>query len=322
MHLHKDFLKTDKLESKPTRDGFGIGLKELGETNPNVVALCADLTESTRMHWFAEEYPERFVEIGVAEQNLATVAAGLAAVGKIPFAASYATFSPGRNWEQIRTTAAYNNVPVKIVGAHAGISVGPDGATHQALEDIALMRVIPNMTVLVPSDMEEARKATIAAAEHDGPVYLRFGRSGTPQFTTHDTPFKIGDVYELKSGHDATIISTGSMTYNALCAAHELAYKNFDVRVLSVPTIKPMDPELVIKAAKETGRLITVEEHQVSGGLGGAVAEIVTSNHPVQILRLGIHDRFGESGSPDELMKHFKLDKEGIVRQVTSFLAG
>lgn len=304
----------------PTRDGYGKGLVELGEKNPNVVALCADLTDSTRTEWFRQKYPNRFIEIGVAEQNLITVGAGLAAVGKIPFIASYATFSPGRNWEQIRTTACLNNRPVKICGAHAGISVGPDGATHQALEDIAIMRALPNMTVVAPSDAEEARKATIAAAEWPGPVYLRFARVATPVFTRPDSPFAIGKAYVLKDGTDATIIGTGALTYQALCAAHRLEQEGVHARVISAPTIKPIDQECILKAARETGRLITVEEHQVVGGLGGAVAEIITSNHPTALLRIGIHDRFGESGEPAELLRHFKLDAAGIYEQVKAFI--
>lgn len=318
--LSENFLDPSKLEQKPTRDGYGLGLLELGARNPNVVVLCADLSESTRSLAFKEKYPERFIEIGVAEQNLATVASGLAAVGKIPFIASYATFSPGRNWEQIRTTACLNNQPVKICGAHAGISVGPDGATHQALEDIALMRVLPNMTVLVPSDTEEARKATVAVADWPGPVYLRMARAASPVFTTRESPFKIGECYLLKEGKDATIIGTGSLTYNALLAAHALEKEGRSVSVISCPTIKPMDARPIIEAAKATKRLITVEEHQVAGGLGGAVAEIVSSNAPVPILRLGIHDRFGESGEPAALLKHFGLDVEGITKQVREFL--
>lgn len=318
--LHPDFLDSSKLEQRATRDGYGTGLLELGAANPHVVVLCADLSESTRSIWFQEKYPDRFIEMGVAEQNLAAVASGLAAVGKIPFMASYATFSPGRNWEQIRTTICINNRGVKICGAHAGISVGPDGATHQALEDIALMRALPRMTVLVPSDAHEARKATIAAANWPGPVYIRVGRAAAPVFTTAQTPFAIGKSYVLKSGQDAAILSTGSVTYAALLAAHALEKEGLSVRVVSCPTVKPLDEALVLAAARETRRLITVEEHQAAGGFGGAVAEVVSSQAPVPILRVGIPDRFGESGEPAELLRHFGLDAPGIIKQVREFL--
>lgn len=318
--LQHDFCNPLKLASKPTRDGYGSGLLELGATNPNVVVLCADLSESTRSQWFQQKYPDRFIEIGVAEQNLATVASGLAAVGKIPFISSYATFSPGRNWEQIRTTICLNNRGVKICGAHAGISVGLDGATHQALEDIALMRVLPRMTVLAPSDAEEARKATIAAANCPGPVYLRMARAATPVFTLAQTPFAIGKSYVIKPGTDATIVSAGSITYAALLAAHALEKEGVNVRVVSCPTIKPLDEAVVLLAARETRRLITVEEHQIAGGLGGAVAEVVSSQAPVPILRIGIQDRFGQSGEPAELLAYFGIDRDGIIRQVRDFL--
>ena len=319
--LQPDFLNPAKLLQKPTRDGYGLGLVEAGEKDPNVVALCADLTESTRTEWFAKKFPERFIEVGVAEQNLAALASGLAAVGKVPFMASYATFSPGRNWEQIRTTICLNNQPVKICGAHAGISVGPDGATHQALEDLALMRVLPNMAVIVPADSEEARKATLAAAVWPGPVYLRFGRSATPVFTLPESPFKIGEAYVLKDGSAATIVSTGSASYTALKAAYNLEKAGLNVRVLHCPTLKPMNEAPLLAAARETKRLITLEEHQVVGGLGGAVAEIVSSNVPVPILRLGIGDCFGQSGEPSELMRHFGIDEESVTQKARGFIS-
>ncbi len=300
---------------EPTRDGFGRGLLELGETNPDVVALCADLAESTRMLAFKEKYPERYVELGVAEQNLATVASGLANYGKIPFIASYATFSPGRNNEQIRTTISLNNVPVKIAGHHSGLSVGPDGATHQALEDIALMRMQPNMTVISPCDSEEARKATIAAAAHPGPVYLRLHREKTPVMTTQETPFVLGKanvMYEGDHTPEVAVFATGPLLYQALLAAKELEHTVPTV-VVNVHTIKPLDAETILKYAKEAGAVVTVEEHQVAGGLGSAIAELLAANTPMPQEFIGVHDRFGQSGQADELLKHYKLDAPAIV---------
>jgi len=303
-------------ENIPTRDGYGEGVVEAGRKNPNVVVLCADLTESTRSQWFQEEFPDRFVEIGVAEQNLVTVATGMAAVGKIPFASSYATFSPGRNWEQIRTTIAYNNRPVKIVGAHAGISVGPDGATHQALEDVALMRALPNMTVLVPCDYVEARKATLAAVDRPSPVYLRLGREKTPVFTTGETPFEIGKAEIFRTGIDVTIVACGSLVYQALLAANELAKDSIAAEVINSPSIKPLDVDTIVGSAQKTGRVVTAEEHQINGGLGGAVAEVLGEKYPVPMRRVGVQDRFGQSGKADELMKEYGLDAAAIVQAV------
>lgn len=311
-----------KLEQKPTRDGFGKGLVEAGERDNRVVALCADLSESTRVQWFQEKFPDRYIELGVAEQNLATVAAGLANYGKIPFIASYAAFSPGRNNEQIRTTAALNNVPVKIAGAHAGISVGPDGATHQALEDMALMRVIPNMTVLVPADAEEARKVTIAAAEHPGPVYIRLGREKTPVFTTPETPFEIGKAQVLFTPREGLtaevgIIGSGSLLYNALVAAMKLEEEGVGVSVLNVATIKPLDREGIISFVNDSGgKIVTVEEHQVAGGLGSAISELLASERPTPIEFIGVHDRFGQSGNTEELMKEYGLNTESIIAAI------
>ncbi len=310
------------LEQKPTRDGFGKGLVEAGEKDKRVVALCADLAESTRVLWFQEKFPDRYIELGVAEQNLATVASGLANYGKIPFITSYAAFSPGRNNEQIRTTAALNYVPVKIAGAHAGISVGPDGATHQALEDIALMRVIPNMTVLVPADAEEARKATIAAAEHPGPVYIRLGREKTPIFTTGDTPFEIGKAQVLFTPREGLtsevgIIGAGALLYNALVAAMQLEEEGVGVSVLNVATIKPLDREGIINFVNAAGgKVVTVEEHQVAGGLGSAVSELLASERPAPIEFIGVHDRFGQSGNTEELMKEYGLNTESITAAI------
>ncbi len=306
LHLIPDILAKD-LAKEPIRKGFGRGLLEAGKRNENVVAACADLTESTQMHLFRDEFPERFIEIGVAEQNLVTVGSGLAAMGKIPFVSSYAAFSPGRNWEQIRTTICLNDRPVRIVGSHAGISVGPDGATHQMLEDIALMRALPNMVVIAPGDSLEAEKATLALAEDKRPAYLRLAREATPVITTDKTPFEIGKAYVLTEGTDLTIVSTGTMTYHALVAAEMLFKDGIDVEVVHCPTIKPLDAVTILKSVHKTKCVITAEEAQINGGLGGAIAELLGEEFPVPLKRIGIHDRFGESGKPDELMEHFGL---------------
>jgi transketolase len=281
------------------------------------VALCADLAESTRMHWFQEEFPERYVEIGVAEQNLATVASGMANYGKIPFIASYATFSPGRNNEQIRTTIALNNVPVKIAGSHAGISVGPDGATHQALEDIGLMRMLPNMTVLVPCDMEEARKATIAAAKTDNPTYIRLARDKSPVFTTRETPFEIGkaQMFYESDNSEIGIIACGNLVHNALLAANELEV-DISVSVMNLATIKPLDEEEILGFARKLKAIVTVEEHQIAGGMGSTVAEFLVQNNPLPIEFVGVRDQFGQSGKPAELIEHYGMDVKGIVSAV------
>jgi transketolase len=312
MHLVDNILAKD-IVREPIRKGFGRGLLEAGRRNEHVVAACADLTESTQMHLFRDEFPERFIEIGVAEQNLVTVGSGLAAMGKIPFVSSYAAFSPGRNWEQIRTTICLNDRPVKIIGSHAGVSVGPDGATHQMLEDIALMRVLPNMVVIAPGDSIEAEKATIAMATDKRPNYMRLAREATPVFTTTDTPFEIGKAYILTEGHDITIISTGSMTYQALVAAESLFKDGIDASVIHVPTIKPLDAVTILKNVEKTKKVITIEEGQIAGGLGGAIAELLGEQLPVPIKRLGMRDRFGESGQPDELLLHFGLTAHHVT---------
>jgi transketolase len=311
-----------KPEYAMTREGFGVALLELGEKDPRVVALCADLAESTRMLPFKEKFPERYIELGVAEQNLAAVASGLANYGKIPFIASYAAFSPGRNNEQIRTTVSLNNVPVKIVGSHAGLSVGPDGATHQALEDIALMRVQPNMTILSPCDKEEARKATLAAAAHPGPVYIRLAREKTPVITTSDSPFEIGKSTELWRGTNPQVVifATGPLVHNALLAAQALE-SEIAVVVINIHTIKPLDEAAIVAVAKQTGAAVTVEEHQVAGGMGSAVAEVLARNYPVPTEFIGVHDRFGQSGEPAELWKEYKLDVESIQDAVRNAFA-
>lgn len=303
---------TGELALEPIRKGFGRGLLAAGKLDSNVVAACADLTDSTQMNLFKAEFPDRFIEIGVAEQNLVTVGAGLAAIGKIPFVSSYAAFSPGRNWEQIRTTICLNQRAVKIVGSHAGVSVGPDGATHQMLEDIALMRVLPNMVVIAPCDSVEAEKATLAMAADSRPNYLRLAREATPIITTSDTPFEIGKAYVFEKGNDVTIIATGTMTYHALAAAEKLFKDGVEAEVIHVPTIKPLDSETILKSVKKTGAVVTVEEGQIAGGLGGAIAELLGEELPVPLKRIGMQDHFGESGEPNQLLEHFGLDAKHI----------
>ncbi|OYW84893.1 transketolase [Candidatus Saccharibacteria bacterium 32-49-10] len=280
-------LFSDDVKLEPIRAGFGRGLKLAGERDDRVVPLCADLTESTQMHIFRDAFPKRFVQIGIAEQNLVTVASGMARMGKIPFVSSYAAFSPGRNWEQIKTTAALNDQPVKIIGSHAGVSVGPDGATHQMLEDIALMRVMPNMIVIAPGDSIEAEKATLAIAGNGKPSYMRLAREKTPVFSTEDSPFEIGKAYVLREGSDVTIVTTGTM---------------------------------ILASSRKTGRVVTAEEAQKAGGLGGAVAELLSEKLPTPLMRIGINDRYGESGAPMELMEHFGLDGDSVARTVSDFI--
>jgi len=313
-------LYNDDVTQEPIRAGFGRGLKAAGEANSQVVALCADLTESTQMSLFKEAFPERYVEIGVAEQNLVTVASGMARAGKIPFTSSYAAFSPGRNWEQIRTTIALNNQPVKIVGSHAGVSVGPDGATHQMLEDIALMRVLPNMVVIAPGDSIEAEKATRAIAENGKPSYLRLAREKTPIFSTSDAPFAIGKAYVLREGSDITLLGTGTMTYQLLAAAKKLEEQGVSVEVVHVPTIKPLDEETILASVRKTGRALSAEEAQAAAGFGGAIAELLGEKLPTPLLRVGMHDRFGESGAPQELLEHFELTGPQIAETAKQFI--
>ena len=287
----------DDIEQVPTRDGYGKALVELGNKNPDVVVLTGDLSESTRTHWFAEKFPKRFYECGVAEQNMMGIAAGLALSGKIPFVSSYATFNPGRNWDQLRVSVCYSKANVKIIGAHAGISVGPDGATHQALEDIAMTRVLPNLTVIVPADSLETYKATIAAAEMKGPVYIRFAREKTPVFTTEQTPFEIGQALVLREGTDVAIIGSGPLVYEALEAAEELSKQGVDCMVVNNHTVKPIDRKTIVAAARKCGAVVTVEEHQVSGGAGSAVIEVLAEEYPVPVQRVGMPDTFGLSRS-------------------------
>lgn len=311
------------VEKETTRKGFGEGLLAAADRDKNVVGLCADLNESTQMHLFARKYPERFVQVGVAEQNLVTVASGMAAMGKIPFAASYAIFSPGRNWEQIRTTIALNNLPVKIVGSHTGVTVGADGATHQALEDLALMRVLPNMTVLYPCDAVEAKKATIEAAKTDGPVYIRLAREKTPIITTEETPFEIGKAlifYNPPMTAQVGIIATGHLVYNAIMAAQKFAEKGIAIKVLNIASIRPLDFGAVINLAKEAGAIVTVEEHQIVGGFGSAIAEVLVQNYPVPMELIGVHDQFGQSGTSEELMEHYGMSVSSIEKAVEKVL--
>ena len=320
------------VEQAPIRKGFGEGLLAAGEVDSQVVGLCADLTESTQMHLFAKKFPNRFIEIGVAEQNLATVASGMAAMGKIPFVSSYAMFSPGRNWEQIRTTICYNDRKVVIVGSHAGVSVGPDGGTHQAIEDIALMRVLPNMVVLSPCDAIEAKKATRAAAKTKTPVYLRLAREKKPVITTDETPFEIGKAQVFyrtqpippppsRREGGVGIIATGALVHKALLAARELEREGVAATVLNLSTIKPLDEKTIIELAKECGRIVTVEEHQIAGGMGSAVAELLAEKCPVPIAFIGVRDQFGQSGKPEELIEHYGLGVSAIISAARNLLA-
>lgn len=309
------------VEKIPTRDGFGHGLVEAGQKDEKVVALCADLAESTRVHWFAEKFPKRYVELGVAEQNLATVASGMANYGKIPFITSYATFSPGRNWEQIRTTICINNMPVKVIGCHAGVSVGPDGATHQALEDLALMRALPRMVVINPCDSEEARKATLWSAQSGTPVYIRLGREKTPSMTTKETPFEMGkaQIFWKSKNPKVAIIATGSLLHNALLAGKELSEEGIETAVINLHTIKPLDMAMIEYVSK-IGRVVTVEEHQVAGGMGSAVAEALVKTKPTFQEFVGVQDQFGQSGTPDELIAHYGMDTSHIKLAVKKVL--
>jgi transketolase len=336
--LNPELKLNDKLfdkdvEQVPIRKGFGEGFLAAAEANKNVVGLCADLTESTQMLAFRQKFPERFIEIGVAEQNLATVASGMAAMGKIPFMTSYAMFSPGRNWEQIRTTIAYNNRPVKIAGSHAGISVGPDGGTHQAVEDLAIMRVIPRMVVISPCDAIEAKKATIAAAKTDDPTYIRLAREKTPVMTTAETPFTIGKaqfVYigkrkdgkkeKVTSIYDVGIVATGALLHKALVAAKRLTDEGKSVVVMNLATVKPLDEEAVVKLAHECHAVVTVEEHQIMGGMGSAVAECLAAHFPVPIEFIGVKNKFGQSGNPNELIELYEMGADHIYAAVHKVL--
>lgn len=310
-HLNPNFFKKD-VAMADTRTGFGEGLVLAADENQAVVGLSADLTDSTKMGEFAKKYADRFFNVGVAEQNMAGIAAGLALSGKIPFFSSYAVFSPGRNWDQIRVSICYSEANVKIAGCHAGVSVGPDGATHQALEDIAMMRVLPNMTVLYPCDSIEARKATIAAAHHQGPVYIRLAREKTPVVTTEASPFIIGKASTLRDGADVAIIATGPLVAEALLAAETLTQERIQATVVNVPTIKPLDEETLLRVGKHCGAVVTVEEHQVNAGFFGAISEFYAAQHPLPIEPIAMFDRFGESGKPEELLKKYNLKARDI----------
>lgn len=310
----------DSPEMSATRAGFGEAMVELGEEDERVVALCADLSGSLKLGKFIELWPDRFFQSGVAEQNMVGMATGLALSGKIPFATSFGVFMPMRTFDQIRISVCYNNANVKLAASHTGITVGPDGATHQALEDLALMRVLPNMTVIVPADTIETRKATIAAAKLEGPVYLRFGRQGAPVFTTNDTPFEIGKINKLREGIDVAIVACGRMVYESLLAANILADAGIEARVLNCHTIKPLDKATLVAAAEECGAVVTAEEHQLNGGLGSAVSETLATSKSVPMGMIGINDTFGESGESDELMVKYGLTADDIVKSVKSVL--
>jgi len=316
LKLNTKIFNTD-IEKKSTRLGFGEGLLVAAIENDKIVGLSADLVESTKMNLFAEKFPNRYIEVGIAEQNMASVASGMASMGKIPFVSSYAIFNPGRNWEQIRTTICYNNMPVKIVSSHSGLSIGPDGGSHQCLEDIAITRVLPNIVVISPCDEIEAKKATIACAKTNNPTYLRCARNDTPIITTNDTPFEIGKAqiyYKPEVGlAQVGVITTGPVLYNALIAAKNLETEGIKIKVMNLSTIKPLDKEAVIALAKETKNIVTIEDHQVIGGMGSAIAECLSENYPTRIKFIGIKDQFGQSGKPDELAKYYNIDTDSII---------
>ncbi len=323
-HLNPN-LFSPTVEAVPNRNGFGDGLKEAGEFDGRIVALCADLTASTKMDVFAKAFPERYLQVGIGEQSMASIASGMAAMGKIPFIASYAMFSPGRSWEQVRTTIAYNGSNVKIIGAHSGISVGPDGATHQAIEDMGIMRIIPRMTVIAPCDVHEAKRATLAAAKHVGPVYIRIARENTPVITTAGTSFEIGkaEVYLKRTAEHQKkvgIIASGTILYHALMAGKILNESGVGASVMNLGTVKPLDTQALLTFAEEHDVLVTVEEHQIMGGMGSAVAEYLSGVRPTRILRLGINDQFGQSGTPEELLAHYGIDHTSIVSETKKFL--
>jgi transketolase len=313
-------MKLEKYDSKATRFGFGEALVALGERDERVVVLGGDITGSVMTSYFKEKFPERFFSMGIAEQNATTVAAGLALSGKIPFFASYGAFCALRNADQLRISVCYNEANVKIGGGHSGISVGPDGATHQILEDIALLHALPKMTLVVPCDYVEARKATIAIGEMEGPAYIRFGREATPVFTREETPFRLGKAEVFRQGTDVAIIACGPMVWEALVAAEELAKEGIEARVINLHTIKPLDTETIAAAARDCGAIVTAEEAQILGGMGSAVAQVVVKNHPVPMEFVGVTDTFGGSGTPDELMKAFGLTHDFIVASVRKVL--
>ncbi len=312
-----DYRNKEALKQVPTRNGFGEGLIEAGKADPNVLGICADLSESTRMEGFKKAFPERYFQIGVSEQMLVAMGGGLAESGKIPWIASYAMFNPGRSWEQVRTIMALNEMNVKIAGAHAGVSVGPDGATHQAIEDIAIMRVIPHMLVVVPCDAIQTKKATVQLSRMWGPTYLRFGREKSPVVTSEETPFELGKAQVFRDGDDCAIVACGILVYNALVAANELSEEDgVECRVVNNHTVKPMDEATILAAARDCGTVVTVEEHQIHGGMGAAVAETLAQQYPVPIEFVGVNDRFGQSGDPNELIEHYGMGI-GSIKEAT-----
>ncbi|MDR2398832.1 MAG: transketolase family protein [Endomicrobium sp.] len=305
---------------KATRFGFGEGLVELGKENPKVFVLGADTASSVAINTFRDMFPDRFLNVGIAETNLLGMAAGLAVAGFIPFVATYGVFAAGRPWEQIRTTICYSNLNVKIGGSHSGLMVGPDGATHQALEEIAIMRCLPRMKVVTPCDLVETRKSVIASAYANGPVYIRYGRENTPIFTNDSTPFEIGKANVLREGKDIAIMACGTMVYEALMAADLLETKGIKARVVNIHTIKPIDKQAIVSAAKECGAIVTAEEHQIYGGFGSAVAEVLVKNYPVPVEMLAVNDTFGESGNSMDLMTKYGLRDVNIVESVLKVL--
>jgi transketolase len=308
-------------EKKDTRSGFGAGLSELGKLNPDVVALCADLTGSLKMDAFQKEYPDRFFQAGIAEANMIGLAAGLATAGKIPFTGTFANFSTGRVYDQIRQSVAYSDKNVKICASHAGLTLGEDGATHQILEDIGMMRMLPNMTVICPADFNQTKQATLAIAKHHGPVYLRFGRPSWPVFMPADIPFEIGKAQVLLHGTDVTIIATGHLVWKSLLAAEMLSEKGISAAVINMHTIKPLDAEAVLKSVAETGCVVTAEEHQRNGGLGEAIAQVLAAHHPAPMEMVAVNDTFGESGTPDQLLVKYGLDAPDIVSKSLDVIA-
>lgn len=309
------------LGNNDTRSGFGDGLVEAGKRNSNVVALTADLTESVKMTAFKKEFPERFFQVGIAEANMIDIAAGMAVSGKVPFASSFAAFATGRVYDQIRQSVAYSNTNVKIGGSHAGVTLGEDGATHQILEDIGLMKMLPNMVVINPCDYNQTKAATIAVAEYNGPVYIRFGRPKVPIFITEDTPFVIGKALILNEGKDVTILATGHLVWEAIVAGEILAEQGIDAEIINIHTIKPLDKEAILRSVNKTGCVVTCEEHQYNGGLGDSVAQLLARNNPKPIEYVGVNDEFGESGKPEELMIKFGLKAENIVEAVKKVIA-
>ncbi|MEA3507367.1 MAG: transketolase C-terminal domain-containing protein [Synergistota bacterium] len=318
MHLADNIF--DQPEMIPTRFGYGDGLVELGKRNPDVVVLGADLSASLCVDRFRDAFPDRFIQTGISEQDMMGMAAGLSLAGKIPFVSTYGVFCTGRTWDQLRTTVAYAKLNVKVGSGHGGVSVGADGATHQALEDISITRTIPNVTVIAPADYHETLKATVAAGTMSGPVVIRFGREKVPAVTTPDTPFAVGRAETFRHGTDVSIAACGVMVYEALAAAEKLVSRGVSVRVINCHTVKPLDGETILAAARETGAVVTAEEHQVMGGFGSAIAEFLCQNHPVPMKMVGVQDTFGQSGPPEALMKAYGLTSDNLVAAVDEVL--